>query len=125
MEYSFIYNGKNYDLPKYNFSIAEKLEKQENINNNSGKFKDKCKSMYELINELIGKESTEELIGKFNDSDPNIINIIYLEIVKAYNQPVADYNADNIDNKLNDSNIGKITDLLNSLQNIDKLKAIK
>lgn len=40
--------------------------------------------MYKFESELIGKQKLSELIGDFNDCDPNDINLLYLKIVASY-----------------------------------------
>lgn len=121
MEYSFIYGNKGYELPTYSMKIAEKIETVEKTNQGPSKFRDKCKSMYEFISNIIGKDNTDEIIGVFNESDPNIINLVYLEIVKQYNKPLVDYNAEETAAKLDDVGIDKITELLKALPNAEKL----
>lgn len=125
MEYSMFYNGESYDLPRYNFSIAEKIEKQEMLNRGTGLFKDKCKGMYNLIVDLLGKEETEKCIGKFNEADPNEINIAYLEIVKAYGKPVLEYNTTSAEEKIEDANIDKLAKIVNAFEKIEKMKENK
>ena len=49
MTYSIIINNETVNLPDYTFSIADKIEEQERINSGNGKFRDKCRGMYDLI----------------------------------------------------------------------------
>ena len=125
MDYSMTVNGMVIELPKYTFEIAEKIERQEIVNSGTSKFKDKCKSMYTTICNIIGDEKVSETIGAFNETDPNLINIMYLELIKAYNKPIEEFNQNNLTDSLQNSGIEDITKLLNSLQNIDKLKGLK
>ena len=125
MDYSMTVNGMVIELPKYTFDIAEKIERQEVVNSGTSKFKDKCKSMYVTICSIIGDDKVSETIGAFNETDPNLINIMYLELIKAYNKPIEEFNQNNITDSLQNSGIEDITKLLNSLQNIDKLKGFK
>ena len=125
MDYSMTVNGMVIELPKYTFDIAEKIERQEIVNSGTSKFKDKCKSMYSTICSIIGDDKVSETIGSFNETDPNLINIMYLELIKAYNKPIEEFNQNNLTDSLQNSGIEDITKLLNSLQNIDKLKGLK
>ena len=125
MDYSMTVNGMVIELPKYTFDIAEKIERQEIVNSGTSKFKDKCKSMYSTICSIIGDDKVSETIGAFNETDPNLINIMYLELIKAYNKPIEEFNQNNLTDSLQNSGIEDITKLLNSLQNIDKLKGLK
>ena len=118
-------NGMVIELPKYTFDIAEKIERQEIVNSGTSKFKDKCKSMYTTICSIIGEDKVSDAIGAFNETDPNLINIMYLELIKAYNKPIEEFNQNKLTDSLQNSGVEDITKLLNSLQNIDKLKGFK
>ena len=125
MDYSMTVNGMVIELPKYTFDIAEKIERQEIVNSGTSKFKDKCKSMYATICSIIGDDKVSDAIGTFNETDPNLINIMYLELIKAYNKPIEEFNQNKLTDSLQNSGVEDITKLLNSLQNIDKLKGFK
>ena len=77
MTYTANFEGNIIELPDYTFNIADKLERQESVNSGNSKLKDKCKSMYDLITDLIGTELITTLLGKFNESDPIRMNILY------------------------------------------------
>lgn len=125
MNYTLNYGGESFELPPYNFSIADKLEKQEVINAGNGRFRDKCNSMYILITELLGKDTVEKLIGKFADCDPNEINIIYLLITRTYSKPLAEYTQSESFESLENPQIDKLIELVNAFDKASKLKVIK
>lgn len=132
MNYSIIINNETVNLPDYTFGIADKIETQENLNAGSAKFRDKCKGMYDLICTLIGKDETEKHIGKFNDADPNTVNIVYLEIIKAYNKPLNDYNIDENQSKFSDAlsaidgeQVSKISELMKAINTVNKMQVVK
>lgn len=117
--YSIVFNGTEVNLPNYSFKTASKIEEIEVSNNNAGKkFKDKCNLMYKFESELIGKQQLSELIGDFNECDPNDINLLYLKIVASYQQPIADYNSEATESKMNDANLSKLLEVLNAVSNI-------
>lgn len=117
--YSIVFNGTEVNLPNYSFTIANKIEEIEISNNNAGKkFKDKCNLMYKFESELIGKQQLSELIGDFNDCDPNDINLLYLKIVASYQKPITDYNSEATESKMNDANLSKLLEVLNAVSNI-------
>lgn len=124
MEYTVIYNGQSYDIPNYSIKISEKLEEIELLNRGNQKFRDKCKKMYDFIGEILTKQVTSELIGKFEDSDPNAINILYLEIVKSYNKPLTDYNETEVEKRINSDELEKMLELIKALPSIEKLKEL-
>ena len=86
--YSVNFENKKIELPKYSIDLALKIEELDNF---EGSIADGLKAMYDFISEVIGIEKTEEVLGEFNASDPNLINILFLSIVNAYNKPLQDY----------------------------------
>ena len=125
MTYTMNYNNQLVEVPSYNFSIAEIIEKQEMINGSRSKFKDKCKSMYDTISDIIGMDNTMDTLGKFADADPNRINIVYLSIVNAYNEPLNKFSEEHTFEKLDTQQIDKIVNLINALEKANNLRVIK
>lgn len=123
--YTIIYKGISYDLPNYSIKISEKLEEIELLNRGNQKFRDKCKKMYDFISEMIGKENCIEIIGKFEDSDPNTINIVYLEIVKSYNTPLEEYRKSQMEDKLDSSQVEKILEVVKAIPAIKEMEKQK
>ena len=125
MTYTANFEGNIIELPDYTFNIADKLERQESVNSGNSKLKDKCKSMYDLITDLIGAELITTLLGKFNESDPNRINILYLSIINAYNKPLQDFSESSVDDKINMEQIDKIVSLVSALEKAQNIKVNK
>lgn len=125
MEYKINWNGESYDIPNYSLKIADKLEGIELLNRGNQKFRDKCKKMYDFICEMLTKDIVINLLGKFEDSDPNNINILYLEIVKTYNQPLIDYNKSDIEEKLNTDEMSKMSELIKAIPQLIELNKQK
>lgn len=125
MQYTVIYNGQSYDLPNYSIKISDKLEEIEISNKGNVKFKDKCKKMYDFIADLLTKQIALDILGKFEESDPNIINIVYLEIVKSYNKPLADYSKNEMDEIMNSGDIDKILEITKALPSIKEMQKEK
>jgi hypothetical protein len=120
--YYITYAGQEYDLPQYTFAIADMIEKQEVINSGNTKFKDKCKSMYDLLSKLLGEDAITNLVGKFTESDPNTINIFYLMVVRAYAKPLEEYNEENATIDLDKYQVDKIVNLVEALDKASKIK---
>ena len=92
MNYNIEINGNILELPQYTISVMEKIEQVEkNTNSASGTTKSKLQGLYNFLVDLVGEENVENAIGKFEDSDPNNINIAYLSVVRAYNKPLDDF----------------------------------
>ena len=126
MQYTVIHDGTSYDIPNYTMSIAGEIEKVEQFKVATNPFDKKCKKMYDFISDKLGKERTIEVVGEFSTADPNTINIVYLEIVASYNQPLEKYQNEQAQSKLDDSQMEKVTALLSALdKSKDVLKVIK
>ena len=121
MQYNINYNDTVVTLPKYSLKIAEMLEQQDKINSSPIKFREKCKTMFTTLENIIGNEKISELLGKFEECDPNDINLLYLSVVKAYGEPLNSYNTDSVYNSLNDMQVDKLTRLMDVLEKAQKL----
>ena len=121
MQYNINYNDTVVTLPKYSLKIAEMLEQQDKINSSPIKFREKCKTMFATLENIIGNEKISELLGKFDECDPNEINLLYLSVIKAYGEPLNSYNTDSVYNSLNDMQVDKLTRLMDALEKAQKL----
>ena len=121
MQYNINYNDTVVTLPKYSLKIAEMLEQQDKINSSPIKFREKCKTMFTTLTNIIGNEKISELLGKFEECDPNDINLLYLSVIKAYGEPLNSYNTDSVYNSLNDMQVDKLTRLMDALEKAQKL----
>lgn len=108
----YILNFENQpiELPEYNFDIASNLEKAEASNQGSMPFKDKCKTIYNCLAKIV---NIEELIGKFdNKIDPNRIQILFSEVVNAYNRPIIEQRIREFSETIENSQIDKIKEMV-------------
>ena len=115
--------GETIHLPDYTVDIAEKIESVMLYADTKARFRDKIKKMYDFLSNLLGKEKVVEQFGKFEICDPNDINLLFLRITDAYNRPVSDYNEDKIVEKLDKTQIDKLSKIVDSadkIKNLDK-----
>lgn len=126
MDYQVEFNGDVFTLPKYNLKIAEQLEKQElyNAKPELG-FKEKCRKMYELVCSLLGQENCEKALGKFNNVDPNELNILYLSIIQTYNKPLNNFNQSTALSDIDLSSYDKLIELINAMDKAQNLTVNK
>lgn len=122
MNYTIEMNGNVLELPKYTISVMEKIEQVEKKTNSaSGSMKSKLQGLYNFLCDLIGTDDVENAIGKFEDSDPNEINIAYLSVIREYNRPLSDFEIkqglEQI-NELNNSDIAKLGDTISKFENM-------
>lgn len=121
--YVIVYNDKEIELPKYSFVIAEKLEAIELSNKQeTKKFKEKCRMMYNFEKELIGEDTLKEIVGDFDTCDPNDINLVYKGIVNCYNQPVIDKQNEELRSLLNDNEISKLLEMVDKVDSLNKVR---
>ena len=123
MNYTIEVNNNVLELPKYTISVMEKIEQVEKNTNSSVSTKSKLQGLYNFLCDLIGKDDVENAIGKFEESDPNDINIAYLSVVREYNKPLNDFEMkqglEQI-NEFNNSDITKLGDTISKFENIAK-----
>ena len=115
--------GETIHLPDYTVDIAEKIESVMLYADTKARFRDKIKKMYDFLDKLLGKEVVVGQFGKFENCDPNDINLLFLKITDAYNRPVSDYNEDKIVEKLDKTQIDKLSKIVDSadkIKNLDK-----
>ena len=115
--------GETIHLPDYTVDIAEKIESVMLYADTKARFRDKIKKMYDFLDKLLGKEVVVGQFGKFETCDPNDINLLFLKITDAYNRPVSDYNEDKIVEKLDKTQIDKLSKIVDSadkIKNFDK-----
>lgn len=111
MMYSILFEGKKIDLPEYSVELATEIEALDNV---EGTLKEKLQAMYDFVYKLVG-EQTIEVIGTFEDVDPNLLNILFLNIVTTYNKPLEDYNMQQTLKVFDNPQMKKVLD------NIDKI----
>lgn len=121
MEYTLIKNGKSYDLPTYTLKIGAKMEAVENTNRSNASFTEKIKVIYDFCSEIIGKDNAVELVGKIDNADPNAVNILYLDIVKAYNKPLDDYNAERQSEQIDTEAFNKLMKIMGSAEKLSEM----
>ena len=114
MEYTIIEDGKSYDLPKHSVKISNEMESIEKFKANAKSVKDQLKKMYDFCREMLGDENAGELLGDFEDSDPNVINIVYLDIVEAYRKPIEDYEREKQSETLSRYDLKKYIEIFNA-----------
>lgn len=114
--------GDAVSLPAYTMCIAEEIEQVTLFSDSDARFRDKLKKMYTFLSSLLGESELVDLIGEFKDVDPNVVNIMFLGIVDTYNSPLTNYSNDKIASKIDESQLNKVAQLVESTE---KLKAYK
>ena len=81
--------------------------------------------MYELVCDLLGQENCEKALGKFNNVDPNELNILYLSIVQVYNKPLTSFNQATALDDIDLSQYDKLIDFINAMDKAKNLAVNK
>lgn len=117
MEYRVEFEGTSYDLPPYNFDLADKIERVKSADG----LKEKCRKIYDLLaNDIFNKEKVKELVGEFNNVDPNKLLIMFNDIVMAYTKPLTEKNVKMVLEQLEDSGIERAVELAEKAEKLPK-----
>lgn len=115
MNYSVNIDGVSYELPAYSFGMAEQLD---GIKSKTD-LREKCEAIYNFAKEKILKEKTEDVLGKFEDVDPNAVIILYEDICSAYREPLEKSALKMVNERLASGEMDKIAALMDKM---DKIK---
>lgn len=97
MIHTVILDGKSYDLPKKNISIANKLDEVLKVDAQKGlNVRQKFQKLHEFTKEVLGEEVAKEVLGTelLDDVDLSELTIVVRRIIDAYDKPVMDYQSE-------------------------------
>lgn len=96
MNYFIEFNNQEVSLPQYTWEIEDKLVEADKINMSENKTsRQKGEHLYNLECELIGEDKTKEIVGgDLKSCDPNAIQVVFIKILRAYDKPIEDVNAE-------------------------------
>ena len=124
MKYSFVYQNKTYNLPAYNVEMVRKLETLDEQGANASS-SEQLQMLYNYINETLGDEVTNGLLGDFDNADPNEVNIVYISIVNAYHRPLEEHELKERESEVKENfkavQSEKIVDLMNALSKASEM----
>lgn len=121
MEYTIIFNGRSYDLPKKTVAVAELLDEVMKIDTIKGlSVSQRYEKLHSFIVGLVGKENAEEMFGsnKLSDIDLSELTLSVRYVIDAYEKPIAEYNASISRDKLNNLPIDKILATVNAAEKV-------
>lgn len=118
MKYVVEFKDKEIVLPQYTIDIVDKIEKADKINMSDNRpYKEKVKALLDLEYELVGKDIVDELVGgELNSCDPNDVQILFILIIRAYDKPIDDINAERDDDVL--EQLGQLKDTAEALNDV-------
>lgn len=121
MEYSVVFNGRTVALKNYNVDVAEKIEKHIKLSESSTSVRASLQSLYNTISSLLEDSNViNELVGNFNDCDPNDLNILYTLIVDSYEKPLDDFEQNRSASAFDNIGVNKLVGIADSIEKIQK-----
>lgn len=96
MNYFIEFDNQEISLPQYTWEIEDKLVEADKINMSENKTsRQKGEHLYNLECELIGEDKLKDLVGgDIKSCDPNAIQVVFIKILRAYDKPIEDVNAE-------------------------------
>jgi hypothetical protein len=96
MNYFIEFDNQEISLPQYSWDIEDKLVEADKINMSENKTsRQKGEHLYNLECELIGENKTKAIVGgDIKSCDPNAIQVVFIKILRAYDKPIEDVNAE-------------------------------
>ena len=124
MKYSFVFQNKSYNLLNYKVEMVRKLEALDEQGANASS-SEQLQLLYNYINETLGEEVTNNILGAFDDADPNEINTVKGWIVNAYHKPLAEHELKERESEMKENfkavQSKKIVDLMNALSKASEM----
>ena len=127
MEYTLIYRGNSYELPKFTKKVKDKIDRISEQNESpSIKDYDKYKGMYDFIREMIGAEAALEIFetDDIDEMDLNEIAVCFLGICSGYDKPVNEAKKEISDNKIDKEDMQMVLEVLRNAGNLKELEKV-
>lgn len=128
MEYTVIINNQSYDLPKKTIKIMEDMEKISKIDSVKGLgIRDKFKTMFDFIERLVGAENAKEILGsdKLDEVDLCDVTLTFKKIIDAYDRPLIEYQSQQIEDKLRQLPMDKVSNITGALNDLASSNLVK
>jgi len=122
MEYTFIYNGRGYDLPRKTLDVTKALNEILNIDGANISIEKKFQRCLEFVSGLVGKENTIELFGSddLKKIDLSELSIVINLIDESYARPLEELQARRMNDKLSNIPIESLSALMETVINAEK-----
>ena len=128
MEYTIIIDGRSYDLPKKTLAVMEKLDDVLSVDSVKGlTVKQKFEKLHAFVKDLVGEDNASEMFGTDNLSEIDLseLTLAVKKVVSAYENPIADYDAEIARKKFDNVPIEKIVSLTKAAQTVSAQQANK
>ena len=114
-------NGQSYDLPAKTISVMDSLNNILKIDQTDLGLKQKYQKILEFAVNVLGDEAVKEILGsdKVNDIDVGELELIILKIKAAYDKPIEEYRAEQLENSLEGIPTEKLVALTKAVNTIN------
>lgn len=122
MEYTLIYKGQSYDLPKFTKSVKKEIDGINRDNESNLPDDKKFLNMYLFVKKSVGDDASMQIFetDKIDDMDLNDINIAYCSICEAYDKPLDDFKQES--SRLSDEDRELAIEFVKNAGNIQKME---
>lgn len=122
MEYSFVYNGRGYELPKKTLDVTKNLNEILNIDGANISIEKKFQRCLEFVTVLVGKDNVIELFGsdELRKIDLSELSIVINLIDESYGKPLEEFQARRMNEKLSSIPIESLSALMETVVNAEK-----
>lgn len=125
MKHTVIIDNYSYELPAKTMAVAEKLDEALKVDTrNDLNIRAKYQLLYDTVNDLLGTENAEKVLGGNNLESVDLSNVTlaFRSIADAYDKPVADYNAKKARERLAASQVDQVLKIANAAQMMQSMK---
>ena len=114
-------NGQSYDLPAKTIGVMDSLNNILKIDQTDLGLKQKYQKILEFAVNVLGNEAVKEILGsdKVNDIDVGELELIILKIKAAYDKPIEEYRAEQLENSLEGIPTEKLVALTKAVNTIN------
>ena len=114
-------NGQSYDLPSKTIAVMDSLNNILKIDQTDLGLKQKYQKILEFAVNVLGDEAVKEILGsdKVNDIDVGELELIILKIKAAYDKPIEEYRAEQLENSLEGIPTEKLVALTKAVNTIN------
>ena len=121
--YSIIIDGQRYELTDYTEALEQRIQDEQKKMHADIPISEKRRIQKNFIRDVVRDEGIIDKIAS-GKADPNFTNRVYCLAVKAYVEPAEQFEADNMRQKLENSGLDKLIELMNSAGNAEKLQKL-
>lgn len=127
MVYTFIVDGKSYDLPKKTVSVMSKMDDVLKVDSMTGlTVRQKYEKLHNFMKDVAGRENCKEMFGseKLDEIDLSELTIAVRKVVSAYDKPVMDYDMELSMNRLEHLPLEQLTSVVNAAQTVASMESL-